>query len=738
MDFGGVSGAGCWVFGEKLNQLLEAQRGATVLWAPVVLTFGIWFYFSLPQEPGLWLALLFAALAALAFWRAKGRMSMVLIAIFLSGFALAKLRTEMVATPLLKASSGDVVVAGIVRDSEGASAKRGTLQVQPTAIEGLTTMQLPRVLRLTNFTQNGAPQVGDRIAFKARLSPISSPTMPGGFDYGRQLYFEGIGGSGRITSKIDVLGHSTSAPLWLSGVLNDLRQEIGGRIRAHLQGTIAALADAMITGERAAIPKDINKSLQISGLAHILSISGLHMSLAAGGVFWVARALLALFPGITLNYPIKKWAAAAALAFGFIYMLLAGSQAATQRSYIMLAVVFLAIIVDRPAISLRNLALAALIILILQPESAIQASFQMSFMAVMGLAAFFEFWNRPRAEQEYLIESRFSFYARKSLRIVIASILTTVVAGAFSSIPAAYHFGRLSPYGVIANGLAIPVMSLVVMPFALLSVVLMPFGLEGYPLAVLGYGLDLVLAISDYVAGLPGAQRIIPQLPILSAIALAIGASVVCLVRGWPKLIGGFFLVVGALIAQFNTLPDLLIERTAANMAYRNDRGDLIFAATRGGKFAAEKWLQSNGEEASFKEAAARRGWICVGRSCRVTLNGKAIAYFTEGEGDQPSCDGLDIVVASYPLRGACKAVALRIDRFDVWRNGAHAISIDDGVVSLATAKALSGTRPWVVNPVSRFKFGGEAWRGASTHSPFMSAGSLPSDAKNNDLRPAQ
>ena len=176
--------------------------------------------------------------------------------------------------------------------------------------------------------------------------------------------------------------------------------------------------------------------------------------------------------------PIKKWAAGAALVFGFIYILLAGSGAATQRSYIMLAVVFLAIIVDRPAISLRNLALAALLILILQPESAIQASFQMSFMAVMGLAAFFEYWNRPKPEREFRVEGKGMYYARKFYTVALASILTSLVAGGFSSIPAAYHFGRLAPYGVLANGLAIPVISLVVMPFALLSVVLMPLGLE--------------------------------------------------------------------------------------------------------------------------------------------------------------------------------------------------------------------------------------------------------------------
>jgi competence protein ComEC len=374
----------------KLQELWEAQLGATVLWAPVALTFGIWTYFALPQEPALSLTGFFMALAIVLFWKAHARMGMLLLAILLSGFVLAKVRTEMIATPLLKATTGEIVVSGIVRDIERASERRTTIILQPVAIEGMTTAQLPRRLRLSNSTRNGEPVTGNRIAFKARLSPISSPTMPGGFDYGRQLYFNGIGGTGRITSKIDILGSTTSASLWLSGALSNLRQEIGSRIRQHLQGTIAAFAEAMITGERASIPKEVNKSLQISGLAHILSISGLHMSLAAGGVFWIVRAFLALFPPIAQRWPIKKWAAGAALVFGFAYMLLAGSGAATQRSYIMLAVVFLAIIVDRPAISLRNLALAALLILILQPETAIQASFQMSFMAVMGLAAFFD------------------------------------------------------------------------------------------------------------------------------------------------------------------------------------------------------------------------------------------------------------------------------------------------------------------------------------------------------------
>ncbi|MDP1699836.1 MAG: ComEC/Rec2 family competence protein [Aestuariivirga sp.] len=688
----------------KLQEVWEAQLGATVLWAPVALTFGIWSYFALPREPGLPIAGFFMLVAFLLFCKARGRMGIVLLAILLSGFVLAKFRAEMIATPLLKAVTGEIVVSGIVRDVERASERRATIILEPDKIEGMTTPQLPRRLRLSNSLSNGEPAIGARIAFRARLGPIASPTMPGGFDYGRQLYFQGIGGTGRITSKIDALGSASSASLWLSGTLHNLRQDIGSRIRQHLQGTIAAFAEALITGERASIPKDVNKSLQVSGLYHILSISGLHMSLAAGGMFWLARAVLALFPAVALRWPIKKWAAVAALAFGFAYMLLAGSDPPTTRSYIMLAVVFVAIIVDRPAISLRNLALAALLILILQPESAIQASFQMSFMAVMGLAAFFEYWNRPKPEREYRIENRRAYYARKLYQVALASILTTLIAGSFSSIPAAYHFGRLAPYGVLANGLAVPVVSLVVMPFAALGAVLMPLGLEAWPLAILGKGLEMVLSISDHVATLPGAQSVIPQVPLASAIALALGASILCLANRQAKYAGGVLLITGFALAQFNGFPDLLIERTAANTAFRNGSGELVFANSRRGRFAAEKWLQSNGEEIAFKQAAARPGWACEARSCRSEIKGKVIGYFLDGEGAQPACTDFDIIIAAYPLRGACKSVPTRIDRFDVWRMGSHAIVIEGGTTAITTARGLSGNRPWVVVPEPRKK----------------------------------
>ncbi len=185
-----------------------------------------------------------------------------------------------------------------------------------------------------------------------------------------------------------------------------------------------------------------------------------------------------------------------------------------------------------------------------------------------------------------------------STQIALASILTTLIAGSFSSIPAAYHFGRLAPYGVLANGLAIPVISLAVMPFAVLSVVLMPLGLEAWPLAVLGKGLEMVLSISDHVAALPGAQRVIPQVPLASAIALALGASILCLASRQAKYAGGVLLIAGFALAQFNSFPDLLIERTAANTAFRNGSGELVFANSAQGplcrrEMAASQWRGS-------------------------------------------------------------------------------------------------------------------------------------------------
>lgn len=688
-----------------LRTIAEAQRGRAFLWAPVAFAVGVWVYFGLAREPSLLVAAAVAVAAAILFlWRHHG--IVLLLSVLLAGFAMAKLRTEMAATPLLHATTPEVAIVAQVIDVN-ARGKRRELVVAPTGIAGVDPIELPRRLKLSALERQGAPRPGDVISAKARLQPVPGPVIPGGFDFGRQLFFEGIGGTGRVTAPISFAEAPLPWSLWLSRKLQDIRTVINARITAVLEGDTAAIAEALIDGERGTISRNLNTSFQASGLAHVLSISGLHMSLVAGGVFWLVRALLALVPALALRWPIKKIAAVAALAVGLFYMLLAGAEFATQRSYIMIAVVFFAVLVDRPALSLRNLAIAATLILLLQPEAAIQAGFQMSFLAVLGLAAFFEAWaERRRARDDELHQRRtvFQRILRKVLAAIAISLATTVVAGFMSSIPAAYHFGRIAPYGVLANGLAIPVISLVVMPMGLLATLFMPLGLEAWPLWAMGQGLDMTIAISNWVTTLPGAATILPQQAASAAMLSAVGAVALCLLNGKARYIGIVLLAAGALLGTRNTMPDILINRTASNIAVMNAAGELVPLSGRKDRFAVERWLTANGEEATAAEAALRPAWTCTETRCTASINGATIVALIDETKQPADCSGANIVIASYPLSENCKVATTRIDRFSVWREGSHALRISNGKAAVITARSLQGDRPWVVRPRPRQK----------------------------------
>lgn len=687
-----------------VQDAIEAQSRRLFLWAPIFLTFGIWLYFALAREPS---AVAVAGLAVMILpllWFGRTRPVLMVAALLAIGFMLAKTRSDIVTAPLLRATTPEVLVTGIAASIDKSTSRRLVLIVEPELIEGLAPDRTPTRLRLSLTPKLGQPRAGDRIAFKARLSPLPSPVAPGGFDYGRKLWFERIGATGRVTGAISVIGADTAWRYRFERAMTDLRHAIGTRIHAQLDGTIASFAEALVTGERATIPKDVNQSLLVSGLFHVLSISGLHMWMVAGGVFWAVRAALALSPFLALRFPIKKWAAMAAVLIGWFYMVLADSGVATERSFIMIAVVFLAVLVDRPALSTRNLAIAALIVLLFNPEAAVDAGFQMSFLAVLGLVAFYEYWSRRNRDDRYEAPRHWTFrLARAGVVNVVLALATTAVASSVSSIPAAYHFGRLAPYGLIANGLAFPVIGILVMPFALAGTLLMPFGLEALPLWVMGEGLKLVLAISDWVAAFPRAAVIVAQPSGLSMAVLAGGAVTFCLLAGAARWIGLPIAMIGlALAVAGEPGPDILVETYGGNVAFRNSDGQLVPALARKGRFAVEKWLQVNGETTTPSDAAKRPGWTCMENRCDAVVRGKKLTYVTGDNADTLDCAGIDILVASFPLRRHCRSVPVRIDRFDVWRGGAHAIRIGKTGIMVETARAGQGNRPWTVVPEAR------------------------------------
>lgn len=688
-----------------LGKAAAEQEGRLLLWSPAALAAGSGLYFALPSEPHVALAVALAGLGLLCLWLGRRAGILILAGALVLGFGLAKLRAEAVATPLLAAATGEVAITGRVVAVDRAAARRLVMILAPATVEGVAAERLPRRIRLSLPEKFGHPAPGAEVAFKGRLSPLPTPVMPGGFDYGRKLWFEGIGATGRITSAPVVTGMAAGPAEWLDARLSGLRALIGARIHAALDEPYASFAEALITGERSTIPPAVNQSLLVSGLFHILSISGLHMWLVAGGVFWSVRAALALVPPLALAWPIKKWAAGAAVLTGLFYLLLADSGVATERSFIMVAVVFFAVMVDRPALSTRNLALAALVVLVREPEAAIDASFQMSFLAVLGLVAFHEAWSRRAASRSPAPVFRRDVAVRLAawgLSAIALSLLTSFVAGAGSSLPAAYHFGRLSPYGVLANGLAVPVVGVVVMPAAVGSVLLMPLGLEWLPLRIMEEGLRLVVLISDGIAGLPGANAVMAR-PTASAIVLtAAGFVWLALVAGPLRLAGICLLAVGGAMAlRPPAMPDLLVARAGENVMLRTEDGRLVPAHARRARFSVEKWLAAGGEEASPAEAARRPGWDCRHELCRATVKGRKVLYVSRREGQPPDCAGVDILIADFPLRGACRGVPVRIDRFDLWRHGAHALHLGEGV-TIRTARQEQGDRPWVVRPEPR------------------------------------
>lgn len=684
------------------------------MWAPVSLVCGLTAYFSLPVEPPVmagWMMVLVAVGLLLAGRTGRVGAPGVLVSFALAGFVLGQAGTVATGTKVLPGSTGKVTVSGWIDEVGPATGKRRRMIVAIDAINEVKPQYRPGKARLSVSADHmGAHARGEYVTFQAWLYPPLTPAMPGGWNYGRVGWFDGIGAGGRVASALAKPETKPDLQRW-SDRLAALRAGIADRIRAHLPAREAGFAVALITGERSGLDKDMREALQLSGLAHILAISGLHMSLVAGGVFWLVRALLALWPMLVLNYPVKKFAALTALAAAGFYLLISGQAIATQRAFIMLSVMFLAVLLGRSAISMRNLAVAAIIVLLLAPQAVLTPSFQMSFLAVMGLIAGYELLGGWQTRFRAGLSAR-PFYPRVLIFVLLMLIglsSTTIIASAFTTLPAAFHFNRFAAWSLPANLLAMPVVTFLVMPAAVASVCAMPFGLEHWPLQFMAWGLEAVQAIAVMVSGWPGATKVagtmLPQMAFLSGMGL-------CFLALWRGRLrwagGGLAIAAGFAAIALGPRPDILIERSAATMAARMHEDGLVPVYARRGRFAVERWLLADGDDADPAQAAQRAGWSCADDMCRGQVKGRSIVWLGRKAKPPPDCRTVDIVVSANPLRRTCgypTAQQLHIDRFDVWRNGAHAVHITvDGKLEVTTAREVSGTRGWVHEPVARRK----------------------------------
>ncbi|HWD49273.1 MAG TPA: ComEC/Rec2 family competence protein, partial [Rhizomicrobium sp.] len=418
------------------NAIAESDRWA--LWLPVAMGAGIAIYFALAFEPPLVLAgpfLLSALLLAVFASTSETTLARMVFGFFaaaLLGFSLVQFRTESVAAPFLTHRIGPVEVEGRVQSVEP-HGQNMRVELAPSSIAHMRKDVLPALARIT--VRSGAEDLkpGDAIILHAVLMPPPAPAEPGDYDFGRSAYYLRLGAVGYAFGEPDLLTVRAQPGLMarIETAVENLRWRMTQHIESELPGSTGGIAAALITGDRGAINNDDEQALRDAGLAHVLAIAGLHMALVGLGLFWVVRALLAAVPSLALNYPIKKWAAVAALGGATFYLIVSGAAVPATRAYVMLTTMLVAILFDRPALSMRSVALAAAIILILRPESIIQPGFQMSFAAVVSLVAVAE-WERARPHLE-IGPGRFANARRYMRGIALTSFVGSIATAPFAA-----------------------------------------------------------------------------------------------------------------------------------------------------------------------------------------------------------------------------------------------------------------------------------------------------------------
>ena len=478
-------------------------------------------------------------------------------------------------------------------------------------------------------------------------------------------------------------------------LVDALRAKINIRIRAVLPGETGEIAAALITGARGGITEEVNQSMRDSGLFHILSISGLHMAIMAGTVFWLVRALLAVVPSLTLRFPIKKWTAAAALIAAFFYLLLSGAAVPTVRSWIMMSIVLVAVMLDRPAITMRNVALAAFAILIVAPESLFDPSFEMSFAAVVALVALYE-WMSGRERDGLGDVSPVWRSLRKGWVLLLGAGLTTLVASTAIAPFAVYHFHRMTHYGLVANLIAAPLVSLLVMPMALISLIAMPFGLEAWPLKAMGAGIELMVATGIWVASWPGAVSVLPQISGTALVLMVLGGLWLCLWRTRTRAFGLVIIALGLALAPPGMRPDVLVERNGETVALRGETGNLVFPPATAASYSVDNWLLADGDDRGAESAADETVFRCDLLGCIGTVKGKTVALIRHPGALEEDCRRADIVIAPFTIGKKCRAARVIVDRRMLRAHGAHALYIDGLSIRTVTVAAARGQRPWV------------------------------------------
>lgn len=683
---------------EGARAALLAQTDRWRLWAPVAFGGGCGLYFVLKAEPPLW-PLLLAALVSAGLWVGARRQGfgravtvpLMLLTCLCAGLSVTKMRSDNVAAPIAPATGDPVVVEGWVLDVDSPGTRGARIIMAPVRVQGLAPDHTPMRLRVT--VRGKTPRPGDAVSVFAILNPPPGPAAPGAYDFGRTAWFQSMGGVGfelGQTRWIDLPPPPRSLRIRMA--VNQFRFGLAERLVERLGPRVGGVAAAMTTGHESWIAQETYDTMRDSGLIHILSISGLHMAIVGGFVFFAVRFGIALWPWLVLRVSGKKVAAWAGWIAVAAYLVISGAPPPAERAAITASVAFLAIILDRPAISMNALAVAAFAVLLLQPEAIVTPGFQMSFAATAALVALAESW--PRRPREIKVPLPILIVQRAGTWVGLA-ILASFVAGMATGPFAMQHFNRTAVYGLLANMISSPIADFLMMPMLALGVLLQPLGLGGPFLTVAGWGIEAIMAVGAWISTLPGAVIHTASAPVIALPVAFIGILVLCLWRGRLRWLG-LPLACAVLVWPRHPTPDLWIADAGTNGAIVT--GDDALVIRKVGAFSRDVWSGRRGLTLVERPA---EGWACGRVHCAPEVPGPLALWWGRAAPDDDQlaalCQSAEVVSVRVELARLPEACSDRLvlDGRDYATGGSVELWRTEGGWRALWSTTERGARPW-------------------------------------------
>lgn len=591
------------MFLNKFKENLSQEKYRCFPWIPVLYGLGIGIYFSLSFEPPLWLGLVFVESLILLAVIFRHKLNILygigIMAIVVLGFITVQLRAAYInKVPFVDGEQKLYIQGRIVAQDINST---GKVRLLLDDVKDFDEKKLHGLYKITLLSRTSPARTGQCVEMIAKIMPPMPPVIRGGYQFDRKTFFEGIKATGYSVSRaLPIECANTSR--WtdkLNLKIHNIRQNMVNYINQVLPKDEASIAAAVIAGERSGMSKQLVENYRDSGLAHFLSISGLHMSMLAGMMFLLVRWISSLCPPLIARYDTKKAAAVLAIIMSMVYLVLSGAEIPTQRAFIMTLIVLIGILCCRQAISMFTISWAAIFVLMFRPEVLIGASFQMSFAAVIALIAFYERYAGSLQKFFHGDEDKKQSVLKKLGRgiwVYILGILISDFVASVATLPfSVYHFNQIALYTTLGNLLAGPVIGLVIMPCVLISLLCYPLGIAYMPLQAVGWGVGIVNKITAYVAAMPNSGFWVPSLPTWGLVFIVFGGLWLCIWQEKWRVWGWLGIVVGSLSLLSVRLPDVLISSNGKAVAVKDNQGKMVILPSRGQSFVKNVWLEKTG-----------------------------------------------------------------------------------------------------------------------------------------------